>query len=90
MRFPTASTKSKALPQEPQAQDLQHQHAGGVKEQVIQAFDDDILWTNLGETPELPEALVELHSGLSCERPQQRKPKTLPPPWRSGWSARAA
>jgi hypothetical protein len=38
-------------------------------EEIIQAFDDGILWTTLGETPDLADALAKLHAGLSGERP---------------------
>jgi len=38
-------------------------------EEIIQAFDDGILWTTLGETPDLADALAKLHVGLTGERP---------------------
>ena len=38
-------------------------------EEIIQAFDDGILWTTLGETPDLADALAKLHAGLTGERP---------------------
>jgi hypothetical protein len=38
-------------------------------EAIIQAFDDGILWTTLGETPDLADALAKLHAGLTGERP---------------------
>jgi len=38
-------------------------------EEIIQAFDDGILWTTLGETPDLTAALAKLHAGLTGERP---------------------
>ncbi len=33
------------------------------------ALDDGILWTTLGETPDLAGALAKLHAGLTGERP---------------------
>jgi hypothetical protein len=38
-------------------------------EEIIQAFDDGILWTTLGERPDLADALAKLHAGLTGERP---------------------
>jgi len=38
-------------------------------EEIIQAFDDGILWTTLGESPDLTGALAKLHAGLTGERP---------------------
>ena len=38
-------------------------------EEIIQAFDDGILWTTLGEMPDLADALAKLHAGLTGERP---------------------
>jgi len=38
-------------------------------EDIIEAFDDGILWTTLGETPDLTGALAKLHAGLTGERP---------------------
>ena len=36
---------------------------------ILQAFDDGILWTTLGETPNLADALAKLYAGLTGERP---------------------
>ena len=36
---------------------------------ILQAFDDGILWTTLGETPNLANALAKLYAGLTGERP---------------------
>ena len=38
-------------------------------EEIIEALDDGILWTTVGETPDLAGALAKLHSGLTGERP---------------------
>jgi hypothetical protein len=38
-------------------------------EAIIEALDDGILWTTLGETPYLTGALAKLHAGLTGERP---------------------
>ena len=38
-------------------------------EEIIQAFDDGIIWTTLGETPDLADALAKLHAGLTGDRP---------------------
>jgi hypothetical protein len=38
-------------------------------EAIIQAFDDGILWTTVGETPDLTDALAKLHAGLTGDRP---------------------
>ena len=39
-------------------------------EDVILAFDDGILWTTLGEKPNITDALAKLYAGLTGERPQ--------------------
>ncbi len=39
---------------------------------ILQAFDDGILWTTLGETPNLTGALAKLYAGLTGERPSFR------------------
>jgi hypothetical protein len=38
-------------------------------EEIFQAFDGGILWSTLGETPDLADALAKLHAGLTGERP---------------------